>query len=90
MKEITCDHHCIGSGGDHAIDRAPKSLCDVGLALINAGRGLPVILSNSKVRISDVGQFHGWRMGPNALKSKKLTYSHTVPIDAPSGSRWAG
>jgi hypothetical protein len=31
---------------------------DVGLALVDAGRGLPVELPNAQMGVGDVGQFH--------------------------------
>jgi hypothetical protein len=48
-------------------------LGDVGFPLIDAARGLPVILPDSEMRIGDMGEFHGLRMGLNALKIKHLT-----------------
>jgi len=32
-----------------------------------------VVLPDSEMRIGDMGEFHGLRMGPNTLKSKHLT-----------------
>jgi hypothetical protein len=32
-----------------------------------------VVLPDTEMGVRDVGQFHGWRMDLNALKSKNLT-----------------
>jgi hypothetical protein len=72
MKQIARDDHRIGPGGYHAVDGVSECLSDVCFPLIEASRSLPVVLPDSEVRIGDMGQFHGWRMGLNAVKSKHL------------------
>ena len=37
---------------------------DVGLALVDAGRGLPMVLPDAEVRIGDVGEFHPRNVSP--------------------------
>jgi hypothetical protein len=37
---------------------------DVGLALIDAGRSLPMVLPDAEVRVGDVGQFHPRNVSP--------------------------
>ena len=74
MKEIARDDHRVGSSGDDAVNSGAEGLGNVGFALIDACRSLPVVLPDAQVGVRDVGQFHGWRMGPKAVKSKQLTH----------------
>jgi hypothetical protein len=73
MKEIAGNDHNVRPRADHAVHGGTESLGDVSFPLVDAARSLPVILPDSEMRIGDVSQFHGLRMGPNALKSKHLT-----------------
>jgi hypothetical protein len=72
MKEIAREDYHVGLSGDDTINSGAEGLGNVGFPLIDACRGLPMVLPDAQVGIRDVGQFHGWRMGPNAVKSKKL------------------
>ena len=72
MKEIARNDNSVRSSGDDAVNGGAESLGNVGFPLIDACRGLPMVLPDAQVGVRDVGQFHGWRMGPKALKSKKL------------------
>jgi hypothetical protein len=74
MKEIARDDNGVGSSGDDAVNGGAEGLGNVGFPLINACRGLPMVLPDAQVGVRDVGQFHGWRMGPKAVKSKQLTH----------------
>jgi hypothetical protein len=73
MKEIASDNHHVRPRGNHPVNGSTESFGDVGFPLVDAARSLPVVLPDSEVRIGDMSQFHGLRMGPNALKSKHLT-----------------
>ncbi len=66
MKEISGDDYRVRPGGYHAVNGGAEGAGDVGFPLIDAGRGLPVVLPDAEVGVCDVGQFHGWRMGLNA------------------------
>ena len=74
MKEIARNDNSVGSSGDDAVNSGAEGLGNVGFPLIDACRGLPVILPDAQVGVRDVGKFHGWRMGPKAVKSKQLTH----------------
>jgi hypothetical protein len=39
---------------------------DIGLALIDAGGGLPMVLPDAEMGIGDVGQFHSRNVSPAA------------------------
>ena len=58
MEEVAGDDHGVGASGNHAIDRGAEGLCHVGLALIDTGRCLTVVLTDAEVSIGDVGEFH--------------------------------
>ena len=47
-----------GRACDHAVDGEPERLGDVRLALVDAGRRLPMILPDAEVWIGDVRDFH--------------------------------
>ena len=72
MKEIAREDYHVGSSGDDTINGSAEGLGNVSFPLIDACRGLPMVLPDAQVGIRDMGQFHGWRMGSNAVKSKKL------------------
>ena len=72
VKEIAGDDHDVRPRLNYAVDGGAESLSDIGFPLVDAARRLPVILPDSEMRIGEVRQFHGLRMGPNALKIKHL------------------
>ena len=72
VKEVSGDNHSVRSGRNNAVDGAAESMGHIGFSLIDAGRGLPVVLPDAEVGVCNVSQFHGWRMGLNAVKSKHL------------------
>jgi hypothetical protein len=78
VKEIPGDNDYIGPSSDDTIDRGSKRLGHISFTLVYAVRVLPVVLPDTEVRVGDMSQFHGWRMGPNARKSKKLSDVSTV------------
>ncbi len=43
---------------DDVVHRQAEGVRDVGLALIDAGGGLPVVLPDAEVRVGDMGEFH--------------------------------
>ena len=59
MKEIARDDNNVGSSGDDAVNGGTEGLGNVGFPLINACRGLPMVLPDAQVGVRDVGQFHG-------------------------------
>jgi len=73
VKKVSRDHHHIGSSPDHPIDGGAERLGDIGFPLIDAARGLPVVLPDAKMRIGDVGEFHGWRMNNAPGKGKRIS-----------------
>ena len=58
VKQVAGHDHRVGPGGDHRVHRGTECVRDVGLALIDAGGGLAVVLTETEMRIGDVGQFH--------------------------------
>jgi hypothetical protein len=72
MEQITGDDNGVWPGGNDAVNGGAKGLSQIGFPLIDACRGLPVVLPDAQVGVRDVGQFHGWRMGAKAVKSKNL------------------
>jgi hypothetical protein len=73
VKEIARDDDRVGSSGNDAVNGGAERAGDIGFPLVDTGRGLPVVLPDAEVGVRNVGQFHGWRMDLNALKSKHLT-----------------
>ena len=51
MEQIPCDNNGLGSSRDHTIYSSAKGLSNVGLALVDTARSLPVILPDSEVGI---------------------------------------
>jgi hypothetical protein len=72
MKQISRDHHSVGSSRNYPIDSSAKGLGYISLPLIDAASGLPVILPDTKVRIREVSEFHRWRMDDEPGKSKQF------------------
>jgi hypothetical protein len=72
MKEIARDDDHVRSSGNDAINSGAEGLGNIGFPLIDACRSLPLVLPDAQVGVRDVGQFHGWRMGVKARKSKNL------------------
>jgi hypothetical protein len=60
VEEIPGDDDGIRPRGDHAVDRGPEGVPDVGFALVDAKWRLTVVLPDAQVGIGDVGEFHGW------------------------------
>ena len=58
VEQVARHHDGVGTRRDDAVYRDAEGVGDVGLALIDAGRSLPMVLPNAEVRIGDVGQFH--------------------------------
>jgi hypothetical protein len=59
MKEVACDDHDLRSGRNDAIDGATERIGGIGFPLIQAGRGLPVILAEAEMEVGEVSEFHG-------------------------------
>jgi hypothetical protein len=74
MKEIAREDDYVGSSGNDAVNGGAEGLGNVGFPLIDARRGLPMVLPDAQVGVRDMGKFHWWRMGPKAVKSKQLTH----------------
>src|SRR5687768_14869015 len=70
VEEIAGNDDGIGRRGDDSVYGGAEGVGNIGFALIDAGRSLPVILPHAEMRIGDMSQFHGWRMDLDALKSK--------------------
>ena len=58
VEEIAGHDDRVRARGDHAVDRQAEGVRDVGLALIDAGGGLPVVLPDAEVRVGDMGELH--------------------------------
>ena len=80
VEQVSHDDHRIGAGGHHGVHRGAERVGDVGLALVDAGRGLTVVLPEAEVEVGEVGDLHGWRMGPTALV---LNGRNRSPASAP-------
>ncbi len=87
MKQIPSDNYRVRPGGKDAVDGGAERAGDIGFPLIDAGRGLPVVLPDAKVGVCNVGQFHGWRMDLNARKSKNLRRGTAGQRDSGSASQ---
>ena len=72
VKEISSDNYRVRPGGKDAVNGGAERAGDIGFPLIDPGRGLPVVLPDAEVGVCNMGQFHGWRMDLNAVKSKHL------------------
>jgi hypothetical protein len=72
MEEIASEDYHIWSSGNDAVNGGAEGLGKVGFPLIYPGRSLPMVLPDAQMGIRDMGQFHGWRMGAKAAKSKNL------------------
>ena len=59
VKEIPRDDDRVGSSGNDAVNSGSEGLSNIGFPLIDACRGLPVVLPDAEVGVCDVGQFHG-------------------------------
>jgi hypothetical protein len=73
VKQIPRDNNDIWPRRYDTVQCKAKSVRDIGFTLIDACRGLPVVLPDAEMRVRNVGQFHGWRMGLIAVKSKNST-----------------
>ena len=58
VEQVARHDDRIGMGLDDGVDAGAKGVSDIGLALIDAGGSLPMVLPNAEVRVGDVGQFH--------------------------------
>ena len=58
VEEVAGHDDRVGPRRDDAVDRRAEGVGDVGLALIDAGGRLPVVLPDAEVRVGDVGEFH--------------------------------
>jgi hypothetical protein len=72
MEQVAGNHDSIRCCRNYPIHSSPKSLSEICLTLIDAACCLPVVLPDAEVRISDVGEFHGWRMSNETGKGKQL------------------
>ena len=72
VKEIAGENHNIWPRVNHPVNVSTESLGDVSFPLVDAARGLPVILPDSEMRIGDMSQFHGWRMDLKNVKIKQV------------------
>ena len=59
MKEIARNDNGVGSSGNDAVNGGAEGLGNVGFPLVDACRGLPMVLPDAQVGVRDVGQFHG-------------------------------
>jgi hypothetical protein len=48
-----------------------------------------MVLPDAQVGVRNMGQFHGWRMGPKAVKSKKLRGADRLPLTLHMNHRFA-
>jgi hypothetical protein len=78
MEQITGNDNGVGADGDDAVNGSAEGLGNVSFPLIDACRGLPVVLADAQMGVRDVGQFHWWRMGAKAVKSKNLRNERRV------------
>ena len=76
VKEVPGNYYHVWPHGNNALNGGPEGLSNIGFSLVDAARSLPVILPDTEMGVSNVGQFHGWRMGLNAVKSKHLGGRH--------------
>ena len=58
MEEVAGDDDDVGASGDDALHRQAEGTCDVRLSLIDAGRGLAMVLPNPQVGVGEVSQSH--------------------------------
>jgi hypothetical protein len=72
MKQIAGDHHRIRSGRDDTVYGGTERVGDISLALVDAAGGLPMVLPDSEMWISDMSQFHGWRILPPHRRGQRF------------------
>ena len=72
MEEITGNHYGVRGRSNDVIDGESEGPRYIGFPLIDATRGLPMILPDAEMGIGDVGEFHGWSLWPNSLKCNHL------------------
>jgi hypothetical protein len=63
MKEVPGDQDGLGPRGQHAINRGPEGVGDVGLALVDPERCLPVVLPEPEVDVREVRNLHRDNLG---------------------------
>ena len=54
VKEISSDNYRVRPGGKDAINGGAEGAGDIGLPLVDAGRGLPVVLPDAEVGVCNV------------------------------------
>ncbi len=59
VEQITRDDDRVGPRGDDGIHRGAKRVRDVGLALVDAGRRLAIVLPEPEVQVGEMGDLHG-------------------------------
>jgi hypothetical protein len=64
VEQISGHHHRVGPRRDHAVDRVAEGVRDIGLALIDPGRSLPVVLTDAEMRVGDMGELHPRNVSP--------------------------
>ncbi len=58
MEEIAGYHDRVGARGEYAIHRLAEGHGGVGLALIDASGGLPMVLPEAEMQVGEVRDFH--------------------------------
>jgi hypothetical protein len=51
VKEISGDDHRVRLGGNDTVNGGTEGAGDIGFALVDAGRGLPVVLPDAEVGV---------------------------------------
>ncbi len=62
VKYVAGDEHQVGLQLDHLVDDAAQRQRDIRLTLVDAGGGLPLILSEAEVYVREVNQSHRVRI----------------------------
>jgi hypothetical protein len=58
VEEIAGDHDRVRARGDDPVHGHPEGAGGIRLSLVDAGRGLTMVLPNSQVGIGEVSQSH--------------------------------
>ena len=66
VEQVAGHDDRVGPRLDHAVDGGAKGVGDIGLALVDAGGGLPMVLPDAEMGVGDVGQFHSRNVSPMA------------------------
>ena len=81
VEDVPRDQDHVGTGRDDLINRAAERLRDIGLPLIQAIRGLAMILAEAEVQVGEMGEFHWSNSKGGGPGGKRRPDGHCEYID---------